>query len=122
MPKLPPIPKKVWSVIGPIKVLKTNDLKSEAGHDLYGIWNNDKRTIEIDKGQPREDDWRALLHEWIHSVLADATVDIEGKLEEDVCNAIAGALIAQAIYGPTILTINPAPKRKASNGRAKADP
>ena len=91
--QLPPLPAAVWSPLGPIAVQQVAGLETEDGLRLYGRYNYETRTIDIDTGPLLLMQWQTLYHEWLHSVLHDHGFDL-GPFEEPVIDTIATALMA----------------------------
>lgn len=90
---LPPIPDAVWSPLGPIAVQLVPGLSTDDGCRLYGRYDYERRTIEIDPAPILLMQWQTLHHEWLHSVLHDHGFDL-GPFEEPVIDTIATALVA----------------------------
>lgn len=99
MKELPPLPSSVHSVLGPVPVEIVTDLKDSAGHECLGLWLPELRVIKICDGVHPYTAWVTLIHEHTHCSLWDAGVQIGGKLEESVCDAIGTARIAEMLAG-----------------------
>lgn len=97
MRKLPPLPKKVFGLIGPIKVRLVSGLKSKSGDELFGLANLGHRTISIDTDQCFVQQWQTLFHERTHFVLMEAGVQLTHDQAEAVCDATATARVAEML-------------------------
>lgn len=72
---LPPIPKRLPSTLGPIKVKRVKDLKDSEGHDCHGIFHWDRRLIELNSNLEGATAWQVVFHEYIHAGLSDGGMD-----------------------------------------------
>lgn len=99
MRKLPPLPKRVFGLIGPIKVLVVKDLKNPAANDnsVFGLADLGARTISIDADQVFVQQWQTLFHERQHFVLMEAGVQLSHDQAEAVCDATATARVAEML-------------------------
>jgi hypothetical protein len=90
--KLPPIPKTVWSQLGPIAVVFVDDL--EAASEAYGCWSPEIRTIKLSPRPCLAMQWATFYHECVHAWLWDAGTNLNEDVEERVADAIGSALTA----------------------------
>lgn len=97
MKKLPPIPKTVHSLLGPVPVKIVADLRDPQGRQLFGKWDSEKREISLDDKMCLTTAWSTLWHERVHVMLSDAGVRLKPNKAEDVCNAVALALTADML-------------------------
>jgi hypothetical protein len=93
---LPPLPKSVHSVLGPVPVLLKRHPKSSTGTRCIGVFEHRTRTIIIDTDQSHVARWQTLIHEEIELALWDNGVSyfVRGRRKEAVCDAIATARVA----------------------------
>jgi len=98
--KLPPIPKQMHSPLGPIRVRKVDELKTDEGVRLHGRYRADVREIDIDTGATLLVQWQTLHHEWLHAVLCDNGLDL-GVYEEPVIDTIATAILSRWLHERT---------------------
>jgi hypothetical protein len=99
---LPPIPDCVWSVVGAIPVTVGAHLLVD-GEIADGVWLPRTREIKVELDQSALNRWRALFHEWVHSLIDDNEIPVRGAVEERICNVVANGLIAQATSGVPFL-------------------
>lgn len=96
---LPRLPRRVWSQLGPIPVVRVRRLKGERGDDLLGRWCPDSRKIEIRARLSLATAWQTLYHEACHAWMWDAgcggyhTFGEAG--EERICDTLSSALVGQ---------------------------
>lgn len=94
---LPPIPRRMWSQLGPIPITRVAHLVDEEGTRLLGRFNPEERTIELRKGIALVTAWQTLYHEMIHVWAWDAgiggyhTFGEEG--EERLADVLSAALV-----------------------------
>lgn len=93
----PPLPTMVQGLAGPITVKVTVGLKDEGGAELWGSWEQNTRTIEIDSEASPEFRWHTLGHELCHATLGDSGLvnQVEEGLAEALCDAAGSARIAE---------------------------
>ncbi|HXC26099.1 MAG TPA: hypothetical protein VNU46_09300 [Gemmatimonadaceae bacterium] len=94
---LPPkLPKVVFSVLGDVPVIMSDELAEKA--EAIGLINFHNRKIAIQTNLSRETMWPTLFHEMTHLALNDSgTADVlTKKQEESVCNAM-GLYLAAAV-------------------------
>jgi hypothetical protein len=97
---LPPLPKFVYSALGPIPIeLVKKFTDDKHGIEYQGEFDQHIRRIRILKKLSREQAWQVLRHEWLHAVLFDSglTNVLTDKLEEQLCDAISTSLTAEMI-------------------------
>lgn len=87
--KLPPIPKSIPHILGPIKVEIVDNLRDSKGGEVYGLYHPFTRTIQLAGGMEPVVQWSTLWHERTHADIADIGVAINEDQEEAICNAIA---------------------------------
>jgi hypothetical protein len=105
--RLPPIPRVVIGILGPIKVRRVRNLCDENGRECGGLWYAEERVIHLALGQTRERAYYWLYHEHAHATFDDFDVRFPGKrdshgdnvLEERACNAVASARLAELLAG-----------------------
>lgn len=90
--KLPPIPKTVWSQLGPIRVVLVETL--ESSDEAYGMWCPKERVIKLSSTMQPLMTWATLKHECVHAWLWDAGTNLPVDVEERVADAISTALTA----------------------------
>jgi hypothetical protein len=90
MKPLGAIPKAMPLPADPVHVVRQDGLQAKGCAGLFR-WSD--RTIVIDAGLKLTAAHLTLEHEWVHAVLADAGVTVPNKLEEEICNALAAAIV-----------------------------
>ena len=93
MSMLKPLPKSMPSPLGPIPIRTVKKLRDKSGA-LMGKYFPNTRTIHLRKGMVPHATRQVLWHEWIHSVLFDAGVQLDRRDAEHVCDALGTALAA----------------------------
>lgn len=97
---LAPLPKSVSSPLGPIPVELVKSFKDDGKEMTYlGEFDQIARRIRILKSLDRTQAHHTLRHEWVHAVLFDSglTNILTHELEEQLCDVIATALVAEAV-------------------------
>lgn len=94
---LPPLPKSVFSVLGPVPVLLVPDLKAVDGEECFGLWVPDERCIKIRSNADPLTRWVTLLHEWLHVASWDSGLGLDKAAEERMCDAISAFLFAAGV-------------------------
>lgn len=94
-PRLPPLPKSVWSPYGPIPVELVPGLCSSDGEPCFGMWCPLARKIEINAGMKPAVAWLTLWHERTHAELSEIGVRLSEDQIEAVCNAISQARVLE---------------------------
>jgi Zn-dependent peptidase ImmA (M78 family) len=91
--KLPPLPKRLPSQLGPIKVR----LVKRAGKDNLGRYDMATRVIEVISGASRVMQWQTLYHELAHAILSDAGLHnaFTHEQQEVLCDVFATARVAE---------------------------
>jgi hypothetical protein len=105
----PPLPKKVQSPLGPIKVRRVKNLKSD-GEDCHGVFTWHTRSMQINANLEGAAQWATFFHEWVHAVLADGGMDatLPYAVCESVCDLLGTSLTGLLRSG--ILTPEQKPK------------
>jgi hypothetical protein len=94
-PEWPPLPSTVPSVLGPVPVRVTPDLRL-GKEPLMGSWSSYARVIRVRAGIAPAAQWQALEHERVHMELWDAGVVIgDEELEDRICDAVATARVRE---------------------------
>lgn len=101
---LPPLPKTVPSLLGPLKVRQVKKVDKE---DSFGKCFPETRTIRIKKGMDLNQAWHTLRHEWFHFVFFDNGIHTrlaalealpEGQdFEEHLCDVLATAMVSEML-------------------------
>ena len=94
----PPLPHHVFDVAsGRVKVWFHTPLIHADGDVCEGMWDEIKRTIEIDAAAAPERQWFAFFHEMVEMRLSDSGLDyvIPDKLRDAICSALATAEMAE---------------------------
>lgn len=106
MKKLPPLPKTLFSVLGPIPVALVPGLDEK--EKALGITRFQSREIGIQPGMTSTTQWQTFWHEASHVALYDGGVNdaLTHEQEEAVCNAV-GTYLAAAMQAGYI-TVNAA--------------
>lgn len=96
MSDYPPIPTLVRGSGGAIKVRRAKRVRP-SGVEAWGVWNDAKRTIYLDKTATLEHQWRVLFHELTHAALHDAGIEnlFDDRGVETLCDAMATARMAE---------------------------
>lgn len=94
--KLPPIPRSVPGILGPIEVVRSKHIEYE-GVVCNGLWESDTRTITISLGLSLAKAHHVLWHERTHADLHESNSCIPDDLEEIVCEGIATARVAEML-------------------------
>lgn len=87
---LPPIPKSVPSLLGPVAVSIVADIPSpEPDRTRFGEWSYIERRIRIKRDIPLIVQWATLYHEIMHMWLEDTGVNngMDAELVERICDA-----------------------------------
>jgi hypothetical protein len=71
------------------------------GEPCWGSWEPESRLIRIEKGAPRQHQWKTLYHELVHAALHDAGLDelLTDAGHEAVCQALSSARVAERLTG-----------------------
>lgn len=88
--RLPKFPKTLPSHLGPIRVVRVENLKSSEGEECHGVFHWDKRLIQIAANLDGAASWQVLFHEYIHAGLADGGMD--ATLPYAVCESVCDIL------------------------------
>jgi hypothetical protein len=98
----PPLPKTLWSPLGPIRVRtlkRIKPLSKEVPRDIddFGQYDPKKRTIRILRDLDPWVQWQTLRHEWVHAVIFDQGFHQAFTEEqiEAVCDLIGTALVSE---------------------------
>jgi hypothetical protein len=73
------------------------DLKAKDGEPCLGLWEGVERVISIHATAPRSVQWQALFHEQVHQVLWDSGLRVGEAVEEQVCDLIGTARVAELL-------------------------
>jgi len=94
--KLPNIPKRMFSVLGPVPVTMQADLESK--ENALGISRFKSRTVQLHAGSSSETVWQTFFHEMTHVAMWDAGCHdiLKHKQREAICNAM-GTYLAAAV-------------------------
>lgn len=92
----PPVPSLIRGAGGTIKVRRVKKARVE-GTECWGVWDDAKRIITIDKTAAPEHQWRVLFHELTHAALHDAGIEnlFDPQGVETLCDCIATARIQE---------------------------
>lgn len=92
----PPLPTLIRGVGGPIKVRRVRRAQVQ-GTPCWGVWDDAKRIITIDRTAKIEHQWRVLFHELMHAALHDAGIEnlFDPKGIETLCDCVATARIQE---------------------------
>lgn len=93
----PPIPRLLRGTAGTIKVTLRKRARHPDGTECWGIWDDSKRLITIDRTARMEHQWRVLFHELTHAALSDAGIEnlLDGQGVEAICDAVATSRIQE---------------------------
>lgn len=88
--KYPALPTTLMTLLGPVAV-ELKDKWDDA--DAWGLWQRERRTIEIDKRLARNHQWSTLFHELMHATLDDSGLSnlLTEPQQEALCDASATA-------------------------------
>lgn len=94
MTELPPIPKHIMGILGPISIVRAEFLTDDEGKPASGLWESHARRISIEESEsmPAIRAFWVLWHEVTHSILDDLSVELPPEKEERVCDAVATAM------------------------------
>jgi len=99
--RLPPLPAKIATTIGPVPVRVVKDLRDENKDPIFGRWLPEERIIEVCEMPSLVTRWTTLMHERIHQILEDAGAKpTDPDTEERVCDAVATALVVELMSRP----------------------
>lgn len=90
--RLPNLPSSVEAGGGRVTVEQVQPpLKHEDGTLCNGLYDSERRHIQIDRTLPLRHRWRVLYHELVHVALLDSGLDngISEALHEAIADAIA---------------------------------
>ncbi len=90
-PGWPPLPQRIWGLAGRIHVRQPWQVDPDEP-DCVGLWEARDRRIAVDRRLSRHAKWQILAHEFVHSAISDAGIELEAPLEERLCDAIGSAL------------------------------
>ena len=97
--KAPPLPKTLWSPMGPIRVMQCKHLpdKDDPTEDLHGTYDPKRRVIRVLKRLEGWTKWQAMRHEWVHMITYDAGLHTRFTLEdlEHYADVTATAMVAE---------------------------
>lgn len=79
------------SPLGPIPVTVVKKLRDRSGR-LLGKYHPQERLIELEAKMSQPVAEQVLWHEWLHSVLFDAGVQLTREQTESVCDSVGTAL------------------------------
>lgn len=90
------LPATVWSVLGPIPVIETEE---GLGENDLGSFDYHARVIRVRPGLQVQQRDQTLQHEWVHALIWDAGFHnaLTHELEEQICDVIATALVASTL-------------------------
>lgn len=93
------IPRSVYSILGRIPVTEHAMVPNPDGtpSDDLGWWDASQRTILLRAGAGHTQKWHTLLHEKVHMWLWDAGVNLPEEVEENLCDVIATAILAELL-------------------------
>lgn len=99
MKKLPPLPKFLHSVLGPVQVEQVPELHTVDGDKAFGLWHPGARKIQVaTAGVVPTIQWLTLEHERVHQQLFDGGVSMIDKRDlEHICDVIAAARVAEML-------------------------
>lgn len=89
-----PVPRRLWTQLGPVPVRRVKLCVDDMGEPCFGTYNPNTRVIEIDGTVAPAVQVQKALHEWVHALLLDAGLRL-GAREEAVCETIANGLARQ---------------------------
>lgn len=95
--KLPPIPKSIPSIVGPVPVALVNELRDKKGDPCFGIFRSTERDVRLDADSSSTTAWLTYWHEWAHVIFWDAWVKLNKDAEERVCDALATARVREML-------------------------
>lgn len=103
--ELPPLPKRLPSSLGWIKVRRVKKLRSDDGEACHGIFHWDRRLIEVAANLEGAAAWATLFHEYVHAGLSDGGMDANlnhGATEAvaDIVATLFTSLLVQGILTP----------------------
>lgn len=104
--KLPKIPARVYSALGPIGVSYLTPKKARK-LGLCGRYEFTTRSIQLNPGMVLESEWVTLWHEIMHVALMDAGVSrnaLTKEQEEVVCDAVGSFLTGMMLNGSLKVT------------------
>ena len=98
----PPLPRSVWSPLGPVRVRAVKRIRSlakgvPADVDDFGTYDPKRRIIHVLASLEPWAQWQTLRHEWVHMVIFDAGFHNAFTAEqiEGLCDVIGTALVAE---------------------------
>lgn len=111
--KLPPLPKRIPSPLGPVKIVVTTPILSSKNDLCNGLWDHDARTISIDRTLESPVAWHTLFHELVHVAFTDSGIDnlLTEQMAESVCDTVA-SLLTSGMRAGTFSYPNNARKRR----------
>lgn len=104
--KLPPIPKRMFSVLGPVPVTMQADLETK--ENALGISRFKSRSVQLHPSASAETVWQTFFHEMAHVAMWDGGCHdaLKHKQREAVCNAM-GTYFAAALQAGYIKITTP---------------
>ena len=99
--KLPPIPRTMPSILGPIPVEIVANLRDKQDRECFGISRHGERDMRIDRDQHLTKMWATYWHEWFHFVIADAGIELDHDKMEAICDAVGNARTREMLDGFT---------------------
>jgi hypothetical protein len=87
------LPRTVPGIIGPITVEQAPSVRDGDPTVLLGKYDSKARHITLDSTACDIVLQHTLWHEWVHSVLIDCGQQLDLKVEEAVCDAVATGLL-----------------------------
>lgn len=95
--KYPALPRTVQGMGGPITVNLVRGPVDEDGEELWGSFEAETRTIEIEAEASREFQWHILGHELCHATLFDSGLinTLSDAGQEALCDAFGSARIQE---------------------------
>lgn len=102
--RLPPLPKEVMGLQGPIEVVVQAGVVHDDGDECDGLWEPSERRIYVEQDKNRAAMWPILMHEKVHAWCDDIGVQPDPELPpmrmhpdtlEVLCNQIGGALMQE---------------------------
>lgn len=93
MTEYPALPKRIRGAAGSIAVRLLKRVRGDEGDACWGTWDQSTRTIRIEKGVPRQHQFRTLYHELAHATLDDAGIGylLTNEGTEAICEAFASS-------------------------------
>lgn len=98
-PKAPPLPKTIWTQMGPCRVMQCKRLPDadEPGEDVHGTYDPKKRVIRVLR---RLEGWtkhQSMWHEWFHLITFDAGAHNRFTMDdlEHLADVTATAIVSQ---------------------------